>query len=208
MPRMEYRAPASDIAPLRLAKRLWTLGPAIPTIASFLYNNRSGASWPRIQTFVRAVRTTPPRLPGQTEPVPARLGVAGFCWGGPYAIQLTHNTPETRMDDADKPLVDCAFTAHPSLLSVPSDVEAVVRPLSVANGDDDEWMGRARMAELCAILDKKNSEAGAPVHEAVVYPGARHGFAVRGDREDPLQKERGDQSEQQAVLWFRKHFAP
>ena len=31
-----------------------------------------------------------------------------------------------------KSLIDCGFTAHPSLLSVPNDMEKVKKPLSVA----------------------------------------------------------------------------
>jgi hypothetical protein len=61
---------------------------------------------------------------------------------------------------------------------------------------------------LVEILEGKNAEAGGGegIHEAVVYPGAKHGFAVRGDLGDPLQRERGEKSEEQAVVWFRRHF--
>jgi len=36
--------------------------------------------------------------------------------------------------------VECAFAAHPSLLSFPGDVEKVVLPLSVGVGDMDSQL--------------------------------------------------------------------
>jgi dienelactone hydrolase len=89
---------------------------------------------------------------------------------------------------------------------VPAHIEAVARPLSVANGEDDEWMGADRMCRLVGILEAKDVGENEGSYEAVVYPGAKHGFAVRGDRSDPLQRERGEQSEEQAVRWFRRWF--
>jgi dienelactone hydrolase len=139
----------------------------------------------------------------------AKIGVAGFCWGGLYTVLLAHDTPANKVsiDGKDYPLINCAFTAHPSLLSIPAHLEAVVRPLSVANGDDDEFMGKEKMKVLVEILEGKNKVLGEERHEAVVYPGAAHGFSTRGDPKDPLQLERGQKSEQQAVRWFQRWFA-
>ncbi|KAK3341861.1 dienelactone hydrolase [Lasiosphaeria hispida] len=194
---MEYTPPAASWLPVRLALRAWALTRAVPLLARFLFYNRRSVVRPRVLAFVRAVRA-------EAGPQ-AKVGVAGFCWGGMYAVQLTHDAPEN-MSVNGRAVVDCAFTAHPTFTKVPGDVEKVVRPLSVANGDDDEQMGARAMVRLRAILDAKNEAAGELVHEAVVYPGARHGFAVRGDRADALQKERGERSEEQAVRWFRVHF--
>jgi dienelactone hydrolase len=68
-------------------------------------------------------------------------------------------------------------------------------------------MGKEKMQTLVRILEGKNAEVGGEGrHEAVVYPGAKHGFAVRGDRADSKQRERGEQSEEQAVRWFQRWF--
>lgn len=135
-----------------------------------------------------------------------KIGVAGFCWGGLHTVLLTHDGPHHKVPLAgtEYPLIDCAFTAHPSLLSIPAHIEAVARPLSVANGEDDAWMGADRMWRLVGILEGKDVGGEEGWYEAVVYPGAKHGFAVRGDRGDALQRERGEQSEEQAVRWFRR----
>jgi len=67
-------------------------------------------------------------------------------------------------------------------------------------------MGQKGMQTLMQILEAKNQECGEDRHEVMVYPGAKHGFAVRGDRRDPLMKEGGDKSEDQAVRWFQRWF--
>ncbi|KAK4135878.1 alpha/beta-hydrolase [Trichocladium antarcticum] len=183
---------------LWLKLRLLTL---VPLVLLFLFRTRASVCHPRITAFLRALRTS-------TSP-PPRIAVAGFCWGGMHAVRLTHDVPgnTATVDGAECPLVDCAFTAHPSMLAFPEDVEKVVRPLSVANGDDDAFLPKEKMKRLVGILEGKNAGSGGEaVHETVVYPGAKHGFAVRGDLGDPLQKARGEGSEEQAVAWFRRHF--
>lgn len=97
------------------------------------------------------------------------------------------------------------------MLKLPRHIQEVQLPLSLANGENDSFMGEQKMKEVMRILEEKNRTAsketqGADMHEVVVYPGAKHGFAVRGDRDDLLQKERGDQSEDQAVRWFSVWF--
>ena len=174
--------------------------PLAPALLTFLYHTRQAVTHPRIQAFLTAERTAAPAVP---------LGVAGFCWGGLHAILLTHDVPRNSValgDGTVRPLVDCAFTAHPSLVSVPGDFNGVVRPLSVANGDDDQYMASEKMKTVVGILEGKEKEAGGGRYQVVVYPGAKHGFAVRGDRADPLQRERGEKSEEQAVGWFRRWF--
>lgn len=132
-------------------------------------------------------------------------------------MRLTHNVAANKLtsgeDGAEHPLIDCAFTAHPSLLSLPGDIDKVYFPLSVANGDDDKYMGKEKMVSLVKTLEGKCAGEGTAEgereegrYEAVVYPGAKHGFAVRGDPGDPLQRESEEGSEEQAVRWFRRFF--
>lgn len=106
------------------------------------------------------------------------------------------------MSSSEEGLVDCGFTAHPSMVKIPDEVAAVRKPFSLANGDDDEWMGVKKMVEFTRVLEEP--ERGG-IHEAVTYPGALHGFAVRGNPADPKQNELGMQAEDQAVKWFKRH---
>jgi dienelactone hydrolase len=130
------------------------------------------------------------------------IGVAGYCWGGKHAITLAHGT--TTLPDSTRTIVDCAFVAHPSGLDFPSDIEKISLPFSLAIGDKDIVMGPKMVEESREILEKKTGR----VHsEVVVYAGAKHGFAVRGDPESESEVEQEGQAQDQAVRWFRRWLA-
>jgi dienelactone hydrolase len=130
------------------------------------------------------------------------IGVAGYCWGGKHAIVLAHGT--TTLPDSTRTLVNCAFAAHPSGLDFPSDIEKISLPFSLAIGDKDVMMGPKMVEESREILEKKKGR----VHsEVVVYAGAKHGFAVRGDPGSEREVEQEGQAQDQAVEWFGRWFA-
>ncbi|KAF4785716.1 dienelactone hydrolase [Colletotrichum scovillei] len=172
---------------------------------------RSSVVVPRIENYLRAVRLSPPSpssrpststsssSSGETSAKKdTKIGVAGFCWGGKFTVLLSQLAAGPFGGER---LIDCGFTAHPSFLTLPGDLEKVVLPLSVANGDDDMMMPRARMAEAKSVLGKKGED-----FEIVEYVGATHGFAVRGNPNDQRQAEFGMRAEDQAVGWFRRWF--
>ncbi|KAK1828019.1 protein AIM2 [Podospora conica] len=193
MTNLDFRPPPTASLPSRLFQRTWAIAQVIPPFLRFVYTCRPSVARKRITDFLRAVRTG-------TSPPPA-VGVAGFCWGGFFAVELTHEGSSNEIVGVGGeviPLIDCAFTAHPSLLKIPRDVERVSRPLSVANGEDDEFMGRRKMEVLRGVMEGKGEER----YEVVVYPGAKHGFAVRRDWEDEVQRGAKEGSEDQAVRFF------
>jgi dienelactone hydrolase len=171
----------------------------------WIIRNRPAVAKPRIFSFFQALRTSPP--PFSTPSL--KIGAAGFCWGGKYTILLAANTPSSRVvrhesqasSPALQPLIDCGFTAHPSMVNVPQEIEAVTVPLSVAIGDEDMAMKRPLIQQMKEILEKKKDD-----HEVVILPGAKHGFAVRTEPEDKLQLEYADKAEQQAINWFSRWF--
>lgn len=102
-----------------------------------------------------------------------------------------------------KALIDCGFTAHPSMVNVPSDPEKVEIPISVAVGNEDMAMKPELIRKMEEILmGKKGVE-----NEVVIMKGAKHGFAVRQDKGDEYQVECADKAEKQAIEWFWKWFA-
>lgn len=153
-----------------------------------MFKNRLSVTMPRVISFLTELR--------KAEAMKLPVGVAGFCWGGGHLIQLAAEKPTD-----GKALVDVCFTAHPSALSFPKDIEGITRPISVAVGDKDPLMSpeQARMTE--AVLRKNKVE-----QEVVIYEGAGHGFSVRIDRTNPRQTEQAVQAEKQAVKWFTRHF--
>jgi len=155
----------------------------------FVYRNRAARTYPLVVDFVTGLRTTEhPSLP---------FGAAGFCWGGKHTTLLTHASEKD-----GKPLIDVGFTAHPSSLSLPGDIEGVKKPLSIAVGDGDPQLSLKGVEQVRTILGKKTEVE----HEVIVYPGATHGFAVRADPADEKQQEASQKAEDQAVAWFEKWF--
>jgi dienelactone hydrolase len=132
------------------------------------------------------------------------VGVAGFCWGGLHAIKLAHDTPETRTSDGLRPLVNAIFAAHPSNLTVGSDIGDIRRNISIAIGDDDAVMNLQQVKQAEAVLATKEDVES----EVVVYPGAKHGFAVRASRALPesVETRQAEEAEKQAVAWFQREF--
>jgi dienelactone hydrolase len=171
----------------------------ISIFAPWVFLTRRSVVKPRIFEFFKSLRTSPP-----SEIEGLKIGVAGFCWGGQHAILLAHNTPSSRAHRAGAeagqllPLIDCAYTAHPSFVAVPKELEEVTVPLSIAVGDIDIQMNHAQALEAKEILEKKL----AGDNELIIYPGAQHGFAVRGDPEDPTQVALGEKARSQALSWF------
>lgn len=164
---------------------------AISGFIPFIYYNRFGISHPRVVTFMQALRAN--------EAASLPVGVAGFCWGGKHVTLLCSDTAKT---SEGKSLISCGFTAHPSALDIPTDIEAVKLPLSIAIGDVDFGLAIGMVQEAKSILEKD-----AEKHEVVIIPGAKHGFAVRGNPGNEEEVKQGIRAEDQAVAWYEKWFA-
>ena len=63
-------------------------------------------------------------------------------------------------------------------------------------------MPLAQVQRTKEILEKK----GKDIHEVIIIPGAKHGFAIRADPSDEKAVDQGKQAETQAVDWFTKWF--
>lgn len=100
--------------------------------------------------------------------------------------------------------MDAGFTAHPSMLDVPADIEAVTLPLSVCIGDVDFGLPMQGVRQIREIFERKNGGGEGGRFEIVVLEGARHGFAVRGNPKVEREMEQGIVAEDQAVKWFGK----
>ena len=152
----------------------------------FLLRNKDEVIKPRVWNFCTGVRNDP-------ETSNLKLGAAGFCWGGKYTILLSH----------EQNMIDVGFTAHPSKMKFPDEWEAVKKPLSVAIGDVDLGIKIDMVKDIKALLEKKEDT----LCELIIYPGAKHGFAVRADPKDEGQTKSAMEAETQALAWFQKWFA-
>ncbi|KAF7911965.1 uncharacterized protein EAE98_011722 [Botrytis deweyae] len=162
---------------------------------------------PKVVSFFQALRSSEPPFPTTN----LKIGVAGFCWGGKHTILLAQDDLSSRVQrhqsqaksTTPEPLIDCAFTAHPSYIEVPNDIEAVKIPLSVSIGDNDSAMKAPQidqMKEILQVKHKGNSEVS-------ILQGAKHGFAIRTHPDDKDELEFANKAEAQAIDWFKRWFA-
>lgn len=126
-------------------------------------------------------------------PSALRIGAAGFCWGAYGVTRLAHGCD---VAGNGQPLIDVAYTAHPSEVGV-KDFEDITVPYSMVIGDVDFMMPIGQVRQVAQMLESKKDVES----EVIVLPGARHGFAVRG-RLDPVEREMADVAEDQLVKWF------
>ena len=167
----------------------WYFFQILVNIVPFIYHNRLGVAWPKITSFLQDVRSSDigSHLP---------IGIAGFCWGGPPTFRLASDRADTRTRDGKRSLADAFFTAHPSNLSIPADIQQVKTNISVAIGDDDVALSLEKAKKIESLL----ANLPGVDSEMVVYPGAKHGFAVRADKEgNPKSASQAEEAEKQAI---------
>ncbi|KAF1991729.1 alpha/beta-hydrolase [Aulographum hederae CBS 113979] len=132
-----------------------------------------------------------------------KVGIAGFCWGGKYALRAGLEGSMIEISGEKVPLVDAAVGLHPSHVAVPADVETLVVPTSFGWGVEDSGVKFEQKAEIEALQERVRKEGRkVPEMEHRVYTPGRHGFAVRGNPEDPAERKALEDSEKQVLEWF------
>ena len=155
---------------------------AVYAAGPFFLWHRASVTAPIVKSFFTILRTENPDL---------KIGVAGFCWGGKYALLLGQE------QFSDIHLVDVVFAAHPSMVSVPKDIEAPYAPVSIAVAGNDKVFS-VKMWERTQEIWEKNAEFSK--FTVVVYEGAEHGFAVRGNMDNPKERERQEKAIDQVSI--------
>ncbi|KAL7266403.1 hypothetical protein RUND412_011052 [Rhizina undulata] len=169
---------------------------AYPRMGVWLARHREAVTWPIVNGFFEALFR---------ESNSRKHFVAGFCWGGMYAIRLSQRNKWVLSDGSFKEggLVHAVYTAHPSLLTIPKDIEAISVPVSFALAGHDERLPVESINQIKATLDKKEGKKKL-ASEVVAYKDSKHGFATRGNMEIEDAKEAMAKAESQAANWFLK----
>jgi dienelactone hydrolase len=136
-------------------------------------------------------------------PKSTKIGMVGFCWGGRYAIRAARESNMIEVDGAKVPLVDAVVALHPSNLSLPEDAEKPVVPLTIGWGEED-FNTKVELKEKVESIHAKEKDAGRtlPEIEHKVYKPGRHGFAVRGNPDDPKERKCLEDSVTHVLDWF------
>ncbi|KAI0017016.1 dienelactone hydrolase family protein [Xylariomycetidae sp. FL0641] len=122
----------------------------------------------------------------------ARVGAVGFCYGG-WAV--------CRLAAREHRLVECAVMAHPSLL-VKADLDAVAAPLLVLAPEHDDVYGPDLKRHTFAALTAPSSPGVEFAYRH--FPGVGHGCLVRGDADNPGERDAMLRGMSCAVEWLRE----
>ncbi|KAM7186238.1 dienelactone hydrolase [Rhypophila sp. PSN 637] len=115
-----------------------------------------------------------------------KIATTGYCYGGRYAFRFI----------ADGKGADVAYAAHPSLLGN-DEILAIEGPAAIGAAENDGMMPPARRAEIESLL----GQAKQPF-QVSLYSGTNHGFGVRANISDPVQRFGKEGAFYQAVRWF------
>lgn len=119
-----------------------------------------------------------------------RIGGVGYCFGAKYVVR--HLRP-------DQGKLDAGYVAHPSFVDV-EELQEMKGPLAIAAAETDSIFPAEKRHETEEILKK----SGLP-YQMNLYSGVEHGFAVRSDLNDKVQKYAKENAFLQAVQWFEEH---
>ncbi|KAH9208491.1 dienelactone hydrolase [Leptodontidium sp. 2 PMI_412] len=158
---------------------------------------RTRGVFPSILAYARAVRAE--------LPAGAKLGAAGFCWGG---LQTTKLTEESAVEGGSEALIDAHFTAHPAGMKPPQFLESHRKfkvPLSIAVGDKDFVLSKDNVATIEAGFRTEYGNSEDAGYQVKIYQGCGHGFAVRADPKKTIENEAAGQATEQAVAWFKRY---
>lgn len=167
----------------------------VPSFMMWMMRHKEGPTHQICMDFLKALRTATPSN--------QKIGMVGFCWGGRYAIRAGLEKNMIQIDGKKVPLVDAVVALHPSNLALPDDVDVPVVPMSIGWGLEDEGVKietKAKVEEVHAKAKAAGKQLPEIVHK--VYEPGRHGFAVRGNPDDPKERACLEESEKQALEWM------
>jgi dienelactone hydrolase len=141
-------------------------------------------------------------------PSGAKLGVAGFCWGG---YQSIHLCAQPAVEGSSERLIDAQFCAHPSDLNVPTDILRAItefKPaVAIAHVQDDWVLTTKKVEETEAILRQTVGRGEGQYwfnYQVKIYKDVGHGFAVTAKPGSSKEANGADEAKEQANTWFKK----
>jgi len=168
-----------------------------PSVVMWMMRHKEPQTHKVCMDFLTALRRETPRN--------RKIGMSGFCWGGKYALRAALETNMVEVEGENLPLVDAVVALHPSNLSFPDDVEKVIVPVTIGWGLEDIGV-KIEQKDKVEQIHQRAQEAGRKYPEVVhkVYKPGRHGFAVRGNPDDPQERACLEDSVKQALDWFSR----
>jgi len=121
-----------------------------------------------------------------------KVAAIGFCYGG-WAV--------FRLGAKGNALVDAISTAHPSLLEK-AEIDDISVPVQILAPEIDPLFTSELKEYSNKVIPGLNVE-----YDYQYFPGLVHGFATRGDVNNPAQKKGLERAKDAAVHWFQQHLS-
>ncbi|TKA75276.1 hypothetical protein B0A55_05082 [Friedmanniomyces simplex] len=169
-----------------------------PSFMMWMTRHKQGPTDEVCMDFLQKLRRATPKG--------GKIGMIGFCWGGRYAIRAGLESNMIDVEGAKTPLVDAVVALHPSNLVLPGDVETPAVPMSFGWGQEDGAVSIETKGKVEALhaKAKQGGKTLPPLEHEVYHPG-RHGFAVRGNPDDPEERKCLEDSVTQVLTWFDRY---
>jgi len=181
-----YKAIAPDILcgnPLPFPPRVY--GTPLDIDAWFV-KHREDTWMPVIEGVVKALKD---------EQGVTRIGTTGYCFGAPPAFRLAFDNESC-----------VTVLAHPARLAAPEDFERYRKlskaPLLINSCEVDTTFPQESQAIADEVL---GGGQFAPGYERLYWDGCTHGFAVRGDTNDPKVKAGKEGAFEASVKFFKTY---
>jgi dienelactone hydrolase len=196
----------SLLDPRMYFNKIWGISTFAPTFIPFLVTSSAPKAYADCLRYTRAVKAD--------LPAGGKLGAAGFCWGGYPSTKLCGESASAEGEGAAKPLLDAAFSAHPSSLDAPKDIVDSLgkykTPYFCAVAEFDFLFNKGVAEQTEVALRKELGPSGqdkAGPYEFFIHEGAHHGFSVRASPDAPgeVGKVSYETAAAQAVDWFNKY---
>ncbi|OCT50106.1 endo-1,3-1,4-beta-D-glucanase [Cladophialophora carrionii] len=133
-------------------------------IGDFITRNNKDTRWPEISSCAKALKT---------ELGYKKVGAIGFCYGG-WAV--------LKPGAKENAFVDCVSTAHPALMEN-ADIDAIGCPVQFLAPEEDNTFTPEMKEYTLKTLPTLGID-----FDYQYFAGLKHGFATRGDVNDPKQK--------------------
>jgi carboxymethylenebutenolidase len=119
----------------------------------------------------------------------SKIGTVGYCFGGKLVFAL-----------GQQKKVDCLVSVHPSPPSLPEGVEGISCPLLLICAEKDYLLSRQKADGIIKFARDSKSQA-----ELRFYEGVSHGFAVRGNDDDPVCRQACQKATKETIDWFHQY---
>jgi len=112
------------------------------------------------------------------------IGIVGFCWGGKQALLAGLHNPN----------IKSIVSIHGSRISL-EEVEQLKVTALFLHAEIDQGYPEELVTNLKKLLGERFK----------VFPGVSHGFALRGDPNDPVVTKAAEEAFNDTVHWFASH---